>query len=91
MNKTVTWWQVLIFTCALNILTGLVVFGFTRSVNGYDDTRNEIKLKADKTYVDAQDVRIENKVNEVKNDVDKTINRIDDNLKEIRSYILKQK
>jgi uncharacterized membrane-anchored protein YhcB (DUF1043 family) len=62
MNKTVVWWQVAIFTFLLNIVTGLVILGFTRSANGGDKMKDELRNKAEKTYVDYQNIKLEQKI-----------------------------
>lgn len=78
-------------TFALQIIGGLVLYSFTRAYSADDKTKEEIKLKADKTYVDKQDDIIRLEVKEVKSDLKESVDVIRGDVKEIRNYIMNKK
>lgn len=90
MNKPAPWWLAILLSFAFSVVSGVIVLGFTRSANGYDKVKADIEKRAPYDYVDKQIKDTRDEIKDVKADQQKTIDRIDDNLKEIRSYILKK-
>ena len=90
MNKPAPWWLAILLSFAFSVVSGVIVLGFTRSANGYDKVKADIEKCTPYEYVDKQIKDTRDEIKDVKADQQKTIDRIDDNLKEIRSYILKK-
>lgn len=91
MNKTVTMFQSALIAFAFSMITALTMYAITRNANNSDKTKEQISLKADKTYVDKQDDDIKRQVNEVKIDLSQSVEVIRTDVREIRNILLNQK
>lgn len=82
MNKSATLFQAALLAFVFSMITALTMFAINRSANGSDKTKEELKLKADKTYVDTQDNKLDERIN-TKADKD-VIKIMQDDLKDIK-------